>query len=170
MKNVKWTSTPFNLPETVACWENDDGTFASGTRENEQLAAWLAAGNAIPQANPTIDNVAAERDRRLAFGFDYDFGDARGVHRIGTTDADMKGWDEVTKASQAAIAIGAAATEFNIVTSTGPATLTALEWQRVLLAATAARQPLWAASFALEAANPIPADYAADSHWTAQAT
>src|SRR5690606_41968408 len=41
--------------------------------------------------------VVAERDRRLAMGFDYDFQDERGVHRISTTPADMAGWDEVTK-------------------------------------------------------------------------
>ena len=123
---------------------------------------------AIPDPEPqpvTIEEVAAERRRRLALGFDYDFGDARGVHHIGTTAADMVGWDEVTKASQAMIALGAGSSAINIVTETGPATVTAIEWQSILLAASAARQPLWAASFALQAMDPIPADYADDVYW-----
>ena len=117
---------------------------------------------------PSVDDVAAERERRLAQGFDYDFGDERGVHRIATTDADMAGWDEVTKWAQAAINLGDASATINVLTETGPCTVTALEWQSILLAATAARQPLWAASFYLQSLDPIPGDYADDVHWPAQ--
>jgi hypothetical protein len=113
----------------------------------------------------TVDDVVGERDRRLALGFDYDFGDARGVHRIGTTSADMLGWAEVTQFSQAALALGTPEATIQIVTDTGPATVTATEWQAILLAAGAHRQPIWAASFVLQASYPIPADYAADTHW-----
>ena len=109
--------------------------------------------------------VGLERTRRLRLGFDYDFQDARGVHRIGTTDSDMDGWDEVTTVAQAAILAGLPTMAINIVTDTGPVTVTAMEWQSILLAAGAARQPLWAASFALQALDPIPADYADDSRW-----
>src|SRR5262245_26047355 len=94
--------------------------------------------------------VIAERERRLALGFTYDFGDARGVHRIATTDQDMKGWDEVSKIAGALIALSDGTTTIDIVTETGPAKVTALEWQQVLVAASAFRQPIWAASFTLQ--------------------
>jgi hypothetical protein len=114
---------------------------------------------------PTVDDIVSERTRRLTAGFDYNFGDARGVHHIGTTDEDMKGWDEVTKASQAAIALSQPSTVINIVTNSGAVAVSALEWQQVLLAAAAARQPLWAKSFTLEAMSPIPRDFTSDSYW-----
>ncbi|WP_420408703.1 hypothetical protein [Hoeflea sp.] len=112
----------------------------------------------------TEQMVIQERQRRLALGFDYDFGDARGVHHIGTTPADLAGWDEVTKFSQAALAISQDP-DISIVTDTGPAIVTATEWQSILLAAAAHRQPIFAASFALQASDPIPANFADDTHW-----
>lgn len=117
-----------------------------------------------PPVTPAM--VARERQRRFDLGFDYDFGDGRGVHHIGTSEADKVGWGEVTDISNAAIALGAPNTPIYIVTETGSATITAMEWQSVLLAAGQARQPLWAASFALQAMNPIPSDYTDDQHWT----
>jgi hypothetical protein len=114
---------------------------------------------------PTVDDVIAERARRLALGFDYDFGDERGVHRIGTTDNDMKGWDEVTKISNAFLAIGENDATIQIETNTGPTQVTALEWQYILIAAAQFRQPIWLASFALQKMDPIPEDYADDSYW-----
>lgn len=119
----------------------------------------------VEPSPPTVDDVAAERARRLALGFEYNFGDSRGVHLIATTAADLIGWDEVTKWSNAAIALGTPAATLDILTATGPTTVTALEWQSILLAATAARQPLWAASFVLQAMDPIPADYADNIYW-----
>jgi hypothetical protein len=116
---------------------------------------------------PLAADVIAERARRLAAGFDYDFGDARGVHRIGTTEADMTGWDEVAKGAQAAISLGQPDFAINLVTDTGPVTVTALEFQEIIAAASAQRQPIWAASFALQSLDPIPADYADDSYWIA---
>lgn len=113
----------------------------------------------------TIEDVTVERNRRLAAGFTHDFDDARGVHTFATTEPDMNGWDEVTKGAQAAINLGAGSTSFNIVTETGPVSVTATEWQAILVAATAFRQPIWAASFTLQAMNPIPPDFADDSHW-----
>lgn len=109
--------------------------------------------------------VAAERDRRLAGGFEFDFEDARGVHRIGTTPQDMQGWAEVTTASQAALALGQPNEPLAIVTDTGPVSITALEWQKILMAATRFRQPIWAAAFALQAMAPIPADFENDGYW-----
>jgi hypothetical protein len=114
----------------------------------------------------TPADVSAERDRRLALGFDYDFGDARGVHSIGTTKGDEEGWDEVTKIALSRNATGST-DPINIMTDTGPAVVTPLEWLAVLEAAAAFRQPIWQASFVLQAMDPIPPDYAEDSHWPA---
>ena len=113
----------------------------------------------------TVSNVITERQRRLASGFDYDFADARGVHRIGTTDADMAGWDEVSKAASALVALGLPDQAISIVTDTGPCSVTAIEWQSVLVGAMQFRQPIFAASFVLQASNPIPQDYTDDVNW-----
>jgi hypothetical protein len=126
----------------------------------------LAARAATPG---TVDQVIAERERRLAGGFDHDFGDERGVHRIGTNARDMKGWDEVNLAAQTAVLLGDPGFAIEIRTNTGPATVTAAEWLAVLSGAGAFRQPIWQASFALEAQDPIPSDFADDSHWPATA-
>lgn len=115
---------------------------------------------------PTVAQVQAECDRRLAGGFDYDFTDGRGVHTIGTTEKDMKGWREVTDMANALVALGDTSTTITISTDTGVAAVTALEWQAILLAAAAFRQPIWAYSFALQAQDPIPANYTDDEHWT----
>lgn len=121
-----------------------------------------------PEPVYTVEMVVQERERRLALGFDYDFGDTRGVHHIGTTAQDLKNWDEVTKLAQAAINLGQPDTMINIITDTGPCQVTATEWQHVLLAAGEARQPIFHASFALQAMDSIPADYAADARWIAE--
>ena len=144
-------------------WEfGDDAIAAIGSLLAAQT---LRIGEPSPQpSTPNIINVQIERARRLAMGFEFDFGDARGVHRIGTTAADMAGWDEVTKFSQAMIALGQSA-PIQIVTDTGPVEVTPQEWQVILIAAGAFRQPIWAASFALQTMDPIPADYADDIYW-----
>lgn len=131
--------------------------------------AFIAGGGSVTAYTapaPTADDVAAERTRRMALGFDYNFGAPRGVHHIQTTEADMKGWDEVTTLANALIASGQPNATINILTGTGPTQVTATEWQSVLLAAAAFRQPLWAKSFTLQAMSPIPADYKNDSYWT----
>jgi hypothetical protein len=129
----------------------------------EHTAEELAAIAAIPG---TPGQVILERERRLAGGFDYDFGDARGVHRIGTTAQDMRGWDEVNLAAQVAGHPRRSRRDRSTSRPTpGGATVTALEWLAVLTAAGAFRQPIWQASFALLAQDPIPADFADDSHW-----
>ena len=149
--------------ESVGPYPSNDGP----TREAQ--AAYIAGGGSVTAytpPTPTANDVAAERERRLALGFAYNFGDARGVHQIGTTKQDLEGWDEVTKWSNAAIATGTPTATLDVLTNTGPTTVTATEWQSVLLAATAARQPLWAASFVLQSMNPIPSDYTNNSYWT----
>lgn len=131
---------------------------------------WMHEGGGVfsPPAPPppTAADVIAERARRLALGFDYDFGDVRGVHRIGTTKADMDGWDEVTTIANALHQLGIT-TPIGISTDTGPTLVAPMEWFVILVAAADFRQPIWQASFTLQAQNPIPADFAADHHWQA---
>lgn len=143
----------------------------SDNRHWREYQQWLDEGNAPdPQytseevREQRLAGVIEERKRRLALGFNYDFGDARGVHRIGTTPADMAGWDEVTKLAQARNVAGEVA-PIAIVTDTGPVDVSPAEWNDILLAAGEARQPIWQASFALQAMVPIPEDYAGDQHW-----
>jgi hypothetical protein len=140
-----------------------DGDIAS------RVAEWIDAGNTIDpyQAPPiTPEDVQTERARRLALGFSYDFEDARGVHQIGTSPADMVGWRDVIDLANALIDLGDTTTTINIVTDTGPTQVTAPEWQAVMLRAAEVRQVLWASSFALQAMDPIPEDYDADGYWT----
>jgi hypothetical protein len=139
--------------------------FRDAATDAERASAFAALAAFDPFA-PTPAAIIAERTRRLALGFDYDFGDARGVHHIGTTDADMVGWREVTDYANALIDLGDTATTIAIVTDTGPATVTAPEWQAVMLQAAVARQGIWAKSFELQAMSPIPADYADDARWS----
>ncbi|MTH94878.1 hypothetical protein [Roseibium sp. RKSG952] len=127
----------------------------------------IAALSPASQPNVVIPaDIIAERNKRLSIGFDHDFGDSRGVHRIGTTESDMRGWSEVTSIAQAAILAGDPDAEITIATDTGTVAVTATEWQSVLTAAHAFRQPIWQASFTLAAMDPIPADYADDSYWS----
>lgn len=151
------------------CVEPEPPALSAGERARWTGEAWEVVAPPEPEpepepAAPTIDDVIAERDRRLALGFDYDFGDVRGVHRIGTTPGDMRGWDEVTKIALARQALGST-TAIGIVMDTGPAEVTPLEWLALLEAANGFRQPIWHASFALQVMDPIPADYADDARW-----
>lgn len=115
--------------------------------------------------SPSESDVIVERERRLALGFDYDFDDARGVHRIGTTEQDWKGWEKVTTLANARINRNSTA-PIDIVTDTGPCQVTPLEWCAVLdFGGTNFEQPIWAASFTIMAMDPIPADFAADDNW-----
>lgn len=109
--------------------------------------------------------VVQERARRLAAGFDFDFTDDRGVHRIGTTAADMAGWAEVTQWANAMQGLGNTEATLTAVTNTGPVTITPADWHAIIAAAHAFRQPLWQASFTLQAMSPIPLDYQDDHHW-----
>jgi len=140
-------------------------SFDVSTRQ--ETVGPVAAGQLDQTARPiTVDDVVRERERRLALGFDYDFGDARGVHRIGTTQNDMIGWRDVTDYANALIDSNDITTLINIVTDTGAAQVTAPEWQAVILHAATVRQTLWAKSFALQGLSIIPGDFADDSHWT----
>jgi hypothetical protein len=149
-----------------------DGAFIpidANNRDYQDYLAWISEGNTptpYTPPPPTTNDVVQERARRLALGFDYDFADARGIHHIGTTDQDMIGWDDVTKYAAALIAKNDTTTTISIITNTGPTTVTALEWQDIIIASAAFRQPLWAKSFILQAMNPIPSNYTDDTYWT----
>lgn len=109
--------------------------------------------------------VMAERQKRLDAGFDHDFQDKRGVHRIGTTPEDMQGWAEVGTYAGALIDSGDFKATIRIVTDTGVCSVTGPEWRAVEIAAALFRQPIWAGSFALLSTDPIPTDFADDRHW-----
>lgn len=147
---------------------DSDFGFTFGPGGNVYGKKWT--GTAIISPDPTIDDIVAERDRRLQLGFKYDFGDTRGVHHMGATEADMRRWmDEVTPLAQAFLNSDQPGGEILIATNTAPVTVTAQEWQSILIAAANYRQPLYQASFALQAMNPIPADYASNNYWPAVA-
>jgi hypothetical protein len=77
----------------------------------------------------------------------------------------MIGWDEVTKAATCLTTLGMGSQNINIVTDTGPVTVTAAEWLQIIIAATVNRQPIWAASFTLQSMLSIPADFADNAWW-----
>lgn len=113
----------------------------------------------------TPEMVVMERERRLAAGFPFAFDGDRGEHMIGTTTADMVGWNAVGTLAQAAINLGQPTTKITIVTNTGAAAITAMEWQQIIVAAGAFQQPIWSASFRLQSMSPIPVDFADDKYW-----
>lgn len=141
-----------------------------GNRHRQMVAEWEAAGGVIaayeppPPRAPSKADVEAERDRRLARGFVFDFGDMRGVHFFGTTPKDMDGWKEVSEAADVRRRAGST-DPITISTETGVVEINPAEWDSILLASAAMRQPIWRASFTLAAMDPIPEDYAADTHW-----
>lgn len=137
-------------------------SYGDGATDAQKAAA-AAVVAAFSEAKPTVDEIVAERKRRLALGYNYNFGDARGLHRIGTSAADMIGWSEVSTYAGALLDRGDTTTTIPIVTDTGPCLVTAPEWRAIEIAAAQFRQPIWAKSFVLQAS--LPADYANDSHW-----
>lgn len=121
-----------------------------------------------PEPGPlTPDDVVAEQRRRLALGFDYDFGDVRGVHHIATTEQDMQDWQEVTTWATLMKLTGDTTATLMIATSTGIAEVTADDWLAVLAAGTASRQPIFQGAFWLMAQDPVPTDYATnEAYWS----
>jgi hypothetical protein len=149
------SSKPSYNPTTQVL--SDTGVALEG---NNWVVQWV-----VIDLPATASDVITERQRRLAAGFTYDFADARGVHTIGTTEADMNGWDEVSKAASALVALGLPDQAISIVTDTGPCDVTSIEWQSVLVSAMQFRQPIFAASFVLQSSDPIPQDYTDDVNW-----
>lgn len=156
-----WTNIPekFDVPGVGTVHAASPG-WSSGEFSFEQYEK-----EPPPPAPIMPAQIQMERERRLALGFDYAFGDGRGTHRIGTSPQDMTGWDEVSKIASALVARGLGSQAINIVTDTGPVQVTALEWQDILIAAGAFRQPIWAKSFVLQSMSTIPSDYMADAYW-----
>lgn len=113
----------------------------------------------------TVADVQAERDRRLNEGFVYDFKDKRGQHRIGASDSDWIGWQEVSAIATKALMRDKPKTVLDIVTDTGPLSVTADEWLDILDAIEAFRQPIVLAAFSLMVREPIPADLSNDTLW-----
>ncbi|ASS56888.1 hypothetical protein [Rhizobium leguminosarum] len=153
---------------------DDDRVTAIFARQQAGYAVEFLPDNhpdvlAYTNPGPTADDVGAERDRRLGLGFVYDFKDARGAHRFATSEADMRGWDRVTKLKDALLQSGATQAPITISTQTGVTQVTADEWNDILLwAAEYFEQPLWQASFILQAMPVIPADYATNpAYWPA---
>ncbi|WP_421362164.1 hypothetical protein [Agrobacterium rosae] len=120
-----------------------------------------------PAPLPTPGDVGGELERRLALGFDFNFGDQRGVHHFGTTPKDMERWtQEVTPLAQAATAKGDNDRQIGIKTETGPVAVTAAEWWDILDAAGEWRQPIYQAYFILKSTDPIPSDFATNpTYW-----
>jgi len=142
------------------------------TCPNHVEAAWNYDDTGWTEPSPiTLTNeqkvagIAVERARRLSGGFEYDFEDARGVVRIPTTPDDMKGWHEVTIKAQAKIALGKSGETFAIYPQLTPVMITSLEWMEILEAADAFREPVWLASFEIQASDPIPDNFTDDSYW-----
>lgn len=143
-------------------WVDYDGNVVS----RDDNAPPLVIPAPPPPRDLTADDVWREKDRRLALGFDYDFGDERGVHHIGATASDMDGWDEVAKWANTKLTLDQPDATTTIATDTGPATITPMEWYSIQDAAATHRQTIWQASFVLAAMDPIPDDYASDVRWT----
>mgnify|MGYP003146514859 CR=1 FL=1 len=116
-----------------------------------------------PRSNAQL--LAQERDRRLAVGFSFDFGDHRGIHIIGTSADDMRGWDEVSQICDLIRRGVVDQPGIGISTETGVVEITPAEWDLVLAAAAAFRQPIWQASFALASMDPLPEDFTNDVWW-----
>lgn len=109
--------------------------------------------------------VIEERSRRLALGFEFDFGDARGVQYIQTRPVDAEGWQQVDRWAAAMSGMGDATSTLLIVTGTGPVNVTAPEWHALVAYGSTVQQPIWQASFALRSMDPVPEDYADDKWW-----
>jgi hypothetical protein len=118
----------------------------------EALAADHADVQAWRNRKPLLlDCCTALCAEKLAAGFAFDFGDGRGVHLFGTAEKDLKGWDEVEKIFAVAARMGDAGKTVTIATDTAVAVVDLDDWNAIMLAAEAFRQPIWAASFAIQA-------------------
>lgn len=126
----------------------DQGAEIGGTWS--EGGGFVSASSPTPSESELLAAVEAERDRRLAAGVAYDFGDERGTHLFGTTEKDRRGWDEVDRIAKCALAAGQTALEIAIRTDTGDTVITAAEWPGIFLTIAAELQPAWAASWAVK--------------------
>ena len=118
-----------------------------------------------PRTTGKASWVRQEYERRSSLGFEYDWRDDRGVHIMGTSPEDQKGWEKVTKRANALIARGDVDTTIKIHTNSGRIKVTAPEWQAFNLAYTEFEQELFEKFDALVEMSPIPMDFADDKYW-----
>ena len=119
--------------------ENQTVSALEDDVEPQQSWAEITEQDAIARANGpvTVSHVEAERDQRLA----------------------------LASFTQARLALGDA-TSINIVTNTGPVSVTPTEWMDIVNTGGAGRQAIWQYYFTLIAMDPIPSDYQDDQYWS----
>lgn len=158
-----WGQCP-SAPEMITLTNGDIiyGLAIDVENNGVKLISWMME----PPA-PTTQDIITERNRRLGFGFWYNFGttDNPDYHHIGTTEQDMNGWSEVNNWANSQIALGNNTSTIVILTDSGSETVTALQWMEIVNIAASFRQPIWAASFQLADMTPIPTDYADNKYW-----
>ena len=144
-----------------------NGDQVNGAQINGEYAGYRLDAWDMASPPPSINDVVRERSRRLAVGFDYNFGTAEApdIKHVGTSEEDMVGWNEVTSWANAQVALNDTTSTVTIMTDDGAVVVTAIGWLKVVNAATAFRQPIWAASFTLENMTPIPSDYTDNKWW-----
>ncbi len=157
---------PYSGAIEVTAAELDDFNHNWQTRRWDPVLKKIVHCPPPAPPEPTKDDVDRERARRIALGFTYDFGDARGLHKFGMTASDMEGWSRVTALKDALLAAGQPDALIEISTDTAKADVSAAEWNEILLhGAQHHEQPIWQACFTLQAMHPIPPDYLADEYW-----
>lgn len=162
---------PTNPPEPVIGQKLVNGRpqyFEGAWRQTWELVEVTSEESALQEAlvrQSAVEGILLERAARLAAGFDYDFGDERGIHRIGTTEEDHRGWEYVDRWAAAQTALGNHSATLTITTDTGPTFVTPQEWYQIVAHGAVVQQPIWQASFALQAMDPIPEDFTENSWW-----
>lgn len=135
-------------------------------KEGERyVREWVVIAPIPPSEEEKRAGVLEERYRRLSEGFEFDFGDERGVHFIQTRDIDEEGWRQVDRWAAAATGLGDTGSTLLISTGTGPVHVTAPEWHAIVAHGSTVQQPIWQASFALRAMEPVPDDYTDNKWW-----
>lgn len=144
--NVIVAETPL-APNHILCSDDIEiGFLYDGTDFSEPAPA------PEPSRSETelIDYVEKRRKAKTSIGYNYDFGDARGVHTIGTTVKDRDGWDEVWRLSDSLIKKNQGTATLKIRTDTGETTITASEWPDIQAAGTLYFQPVYDASWTIK--------------------
>lgn len=130
---------------------------------DEQLAAMSYTEGAAPA--PTAAQVVAERDRRIEAGSTLSVTGYGDVQLAGDADtrADLQAQ---AMAAQLHIAAGNPTQSMQVRGTDGTVhTLNTTQMLELWSLGAAYIQGIFAASWTLEAMDPIPADYAADSRW-----
>lgn len=147
-----------------------DGAMITEGVEADPETERIDGGKAIPWVRPLerdelMAAIERERAKRLAKGFDYDFKDKRGVHRIGTTESDESGWSKVTNLVNAYMMAGKQNEKITLETDTGEVVISAKEWSDILIQKGSFEQQIYAVSFKLQKLDPIPQDVENPKYW-----